>query len=146
MSTLETDDGWIPDPPAGSAGTSETAKPVFPNVEAWVVGYLAPHIRRRLGGSATWCPWWWKHAEAISRLTAMWSAWEYLRLQGALGMSTWWLHHADPHLAVLMSRDNGPFASCKPDRHTEVPPLPCEPAPPELWLGTAFSDPDTAGE
>lgn len=55
-------------------------------------------------------------------------------------MSQWWIYHADLHLAVLLSKDSGPFASCKPDRRTEISPLPCEPVPTELWAGEAFSE------
>jgi hypothetical protein len=62
----------------------------------------------------------------------IWSAWEYYRYEGATGLSDWLLHDADPHLAVLMSEHNGPFMTCKPDRHSELPPLPCDPPPPGL--------------
>lgn len=137
---LDAEDGWIPG--AGIGTSDEPPSLVYSNVEGWVTGYLAPHIRRRLGGAFTWCPWWWRHAEAISRLTALWTAWEHLRNDGALGMSQWWIYHADPHLAVLLSKDSGPFASCKPDRHTDIAPLPCEPAPAGLLAVDAFSEPE----
>ncbi|MFJ8628538.1 DUF4913 domain-containing protein [Kitasatospora sp. NPDC093550] len=118
-------------------------EPVFGTVEEFVVDYLAPMVARRLNGvTLTWCPDWWLHAEAISRLNAMWRAWENLRLDPALGMSTWWIHHADPQLHVLMDPDNGPFSACSPiEGHSEHPPqpLPTNPADPRMWLGTAFS-------
>ena len=76
--------------------------------------------RRPLGGQAvTWCPEWWRHAEAIARLDALWRAWEHLRLDPATGMSVWFRDHADHHMAVLLSAD-GPFKGCKPDKgHAE---------------------------
>ncbi|MEU1132632.1 DUF4913 domain-containing protein [Streptomyces sp. NPDC005900] len=115
---------------------------VFSSVEEFVREWLAPTVRRNLAGkSLTWCPSWWRHPEGLSRLTAMWRAWENLRLDPALGISTWWLHHGDPHLRVLMDREVGPFASCKPEGHTSrpYPPLPHEEADPSLWLHPAFS-------
>jgi hypothetical protein len=70
----------------------------------------------------------------VSRLNALWHEWEQARIDGA--MSVWWLHHADPHLDRLLSRDNGPFMACKsePPKHTPLDPLPIE-----------VSDPETAG-
>jgi Domain of unknown function (DUF4913) len=71
----------------------------------------------------------------------LWEDWEHFRHEGALGMSTWPLHHADPYLAVLLSKDNGPFAACKPDRHVQLDPLPSAPAPQGMRSASAFSDP-----
>lgn len=112
----------------------------FGNPEEFVQNFLAPHIRRRLGGRYTWCSQWWAHEEALSRITALWLAFEYLRWEGALGMSTWWLHHADPHLSILLSKDDGPFAACKPGRHEVVDLLPTSPAPAGLWEAAGFAN------
>jgi hypothetical protein len=144
--TAPFDDGWAPVPaaPAASGAGGQLEAPpalMFPNVDAWVRGFLSPHLARRLGGTLNWCAKWYRHTEAVSRLTAMWLAWEHLRLDGALGPDEWWRHHADPHLAVLMSHDTGPFAACRPDHHVELPWLPCEPAPEEMWASSAFSEP-----
>lgn len=49
---LDTEDGRIP----GADISDEPPSLVYGNVEEWVTGYLAPHIRRRLGGAFTWCP------------------------------------------------------------------------------------------
>lgn len=141
--------GWTPpppqSPPAGGhpqPGEADERTPAFHDPEEFVVQYLAPHIQRRLGGSHTWCAQWWIHPEGLSRIVAMWTAFEFLRWEGALGMSTWWLHHADPHLAVLMSKDAGPFAACKPDRHSvALPPLSHTPAPAGLWVAAGYAEP-----
>jgi hypothetical protein len=103
----------------------------YPDVLAFVTHQLAPMYRRSLTGqTTTWCPEWWRHAEAIARLEALWRAWEYLRLDPATGMSVWFRDHADYHMAVLLSAD-GPFKGCKPDVHAErLPALPLT-APPE---------------
>ncbi|MFE0462647.1 DUF4913 domain-containing protein [Kitasatospora sp. NPDC058965] len=115
----------------------------FADLDEFVVDHLSQLIRRRLDGQRrTWCPAWWRHPEALSRLDAIWRSWEHLRLDSALGMSTWWLYHADPHLAALMDADDGPFAACDPiDGHTAhaLPTLPTEPSDPTMWAGTAFS-------
>ncbi|GGQ84746.1 DUF4913 domain-containing protein [Couchioplanes azureus] len=60
--------------------------------------------RRFTQGAATgvnWCPQWWKHPEAISRLHALWRAGETLRVAEDTGMSVWWRDHLDPEIAVL---------------------------------------------
>ncbi|WP_439678996.1 DUF4913 domain-containing protein [Embleya sp. MST-111070] len=123
---------------------------VFESVDAFVVEYLAKVIERRLNRSSLmWCSGWWRHPEAVIRLTAIWRAFEYLRHDAALGMSNWWLQHADPHLRVLMDPEMGPFVACDPrEGHTERPlaELPLEPSPPEMWDDPAFRvaprDPD----
>lgn len=81
-------------------------------------------------GGATWCPQWWKHAEAISRLEALWRAWEFLRLDGTTGMGVWWRDNTDHHMSVLLSTD-GPFKGCTPDdgHRPKLAPLPCEQPP-----------------
>lgn len=107
----------------------------YPTVEAFVSGLLAPTYRRSLGGhGVAWCPYWWRHAEAIARLEAIWRAWEHLRLDPATGISVWFRDHCDPHMAVLLSPD-GPFRGCSPDKgHGERrPPLPVEAAPTGLF-------------
>ncbi|WP_242705200.1 MULTISPECIES: DUF4913 domain-containing protein [Streptomyces] len=106
----------------------------FADVFAFVTDYLAITLRRPLDGtSATWCPRWWEHPEAGARLSALWLAWEHLRHDSGLGMTTWWLQHADPHLRVLMDPRQGPFAACSPSKgHTQTPfePLPVDPYDP----------------
>jgi Domain of unknown function (DUF4913) len=129
----------------GKKGRRKKAPPplMYQTLGAWVEEYLAPMIRRKLGHSLLWCPQWWKHPEALSRLGAMWRAWEHLRHDPALGMSTWWVHHADPHLRELM-HDQGPFAACSPTKgHSaySLKPLPVDPPDPKLWLHPAFSTP-----
>ncbi|MEU5774598.1 DUF4913 domain-containing protein [Streptomyces venezuelae] len=114
---------------------------IFPSVEEFVTEYLSAVVHRRTDdGSHVWCPDWWAHAEAVARLTALWRAFEYLSSDPALGMSNWWLHHADPHLAVLLD-PHGPFHACGPHHgHQERPPtLPVTSAPPGHFDHPAFS-------
>ena len=44
-------------------------EPVYTAVEDWVIDYFLPMFRRTLGGEFRWCGQWWRHGEAISRLT-----------------------------------------------------------------------------
>jgi hypothetical protein len=73
--------------PGSPRSTLRTRNALFyASVEKFVREQLAPMYRRALDGShRTWCPERWRHAEAISRLEALWRAWEHLRhlaLQG----------------------------------------------------------------
>ncbi|AYF75297.1 DUF4913 domain-containing protein [Nocardia yunnanensis] len=89
-------------------------KPAFTNLVDFVQNRLVI-IYRRVPDSSTrrWCPEWWRHDEAVLRLFALWRAYEALRRDdNGLGLSNWWLQHADPHMRVLMSVD-GPFELCK---------------------------------
>ncbi|SEF16356.1 protein of unknown function [Streptomyces sp. 2112.2] len=127
---------------ASGQGGAASPQLVFSTVTDFVHDYLAPMIRRNLaGGQLTWCPAWWRHPEAVTRLTALWRSWENLRLDPAVGISMWFLHHCDPHLRVLMDPDIGPLAACQPGQHGAyaLAPLPVERPDPALWLSPAFS-------
>ena len=115
------------DPPADSA-----PQPVFSSTEEWVTCHFIPMYRRPLGGEYRWCAEWWRHAEAITRLTALWHAWEALRLQPGTGMATWLRDHLDHQLPVLLSR-SGPFAMCSQDEHIDPRLAAARPAPPGWW-------------
>jgi hypothetical protein len=132
-------------PAPGAPAASDPQQPArpmaFANPEQFVDHFLAPLIRRRLGGAHTWCTHWWAHAEAVLLITALWETWEHFRYEGALGMSIWLRDHLYPHLGILLSKDNGPFAACKPDRHVQMDPLPTTPAPAGMWAAVAFSNP-----
>ena len=91
----------VPDNPAGD---NDVARPVYGGVEEWVTGQFLPQFRRPLGGEYRWCRQWWQHAEAITRLTALWHSWEALRLEPGTGMATWLRDHLDHHLPVLLGR------------------------------------------
>lgn len=96
----------------------------FATLNEFMLGWLAPIYRREVsayGADAKlrWCPQWFRHGEALSRVNALWRAFESLRLEAATGMSTWWKDHADHHMPILMSLD-GPFKYCSPiDGHRE---------------------------
>ncbi|MBB6439516.1 DUF4913 domain-containing protein [Streptomyces candidus] len=102
----------------------------YANVHEFVTDRLIYFIPRPAPGSGrVWCPDWFAHAQALSRLDSIWRAWENLRFDPALGMSNWWLHHADPNLRALMDPVTGPFGRCL-DGHERQEPLPVN-IPPE---------------
>ena len=61
---------------------------------------------------------WWRHDEAVSRLKALWHAWEVLRLQPGTGIGTWYREHLDHQLPILMGA-RGPFYQCSETVHRE---------------------------
>ncbi len=140
MTAAAGDDEWDDQPESGTDG--QQGEPRFPDVQTWVGQWLAPVIRRhvnvkRPSRTLAWCPQWWRHAEAVDRLTACWRAWEGLRLDGTTGISTWWLQHFDPMWAQLTDAEDGPFAPCMRQGHLEelIPgPLPLDDAP-DGWFG-----------
>lgn len=113
--------------PGELSGTSdvdgdEDAAPqlYYPNPIAFFTGTLGPSYVRDVGNGSefAWCPQWYKHPEALSRIESVWRAWEYLRMDGSLGISTWWTNHADPHMRMLMA-PNGCFKKCVYNGHAE---------------------------
>lgn len=120
--------------------STELPEFVYSCVEDWVLNLLAPTIERRLdaagAGTLTWCPEWWRHAEAIARLEALWRAWEVCRDADGESPSRWFWQHCDPMLAVLMDTKVGPMSNCKPDAHGKYDvtrTLPSTPAPQDYW-------------
>lgn len=120
------------EPPEQEEREPGAPQPVYASVEDWVLDYFVPVFRRTLGGEFRWCARWWEHAEAISRLSALWHAWEALRLQPGTGISTWYSQHLDHHLPVLLGA-RGPFYQCSEDSHREPHQARAEPAPPGWW-------------
>ena len=104
--------------PGRPQAAKPAAQPVYSSVEEWVTSHFLPMFRRPLGGEYRWCAQWWRHAEAITRLTALWHTWEALRLQPGTGMATWLRDHLDHQLPVLLGR-TGPFSMCSEDEHID---------------------------
>ena len=112
-----------------SPSTPATPSPRYATLDEWVGEYFAPTFGRLVGGEHRWCSQWQQHAEAITRLEALWRSWEALRLDPALGMATWLGHHLDQQLPILLGRQ-GPFSQCSPDRHVPATRLPMVAADP----------------
>ena len=107
----------------------------YGSVDEFVREFVCPVFRRNVGeeGRADyrWSARWWESAEAITRLEALWRAWEHLRMDPSTGISVWLRDHADHHLGVLMSA-TGPWARSK-DTAGPHEPLPYEPPPDGLF-------------
>lgn len=130
-------DAWGPPQPVAPgppARRSDDKRPprIYPNAAAWVKEWLSTTYRRDLDSQhRTWCRKWSLHPEARVRIEAMWTAWEYLRLDDDTGMSVWFRDHGDVHMPVLFDLE-GPFKGCTPDEHqvARLVPLPVdEPEP-----------------
>jgi hypothetical protein len=116
--------------PATAAPAETTAPLAYVNTHAWVEDYLAPTYTRPLGGEWRWCARWDEHAEARTRLEALWRTWEHHRTDPINGIAIWLHDHLDHHLPILLS-SRGPFASCSPTRHEPLTRLPVT-QPPEV--------------
>lgn len=116
----------------GGAPGVEADGPHYPSLQAWVAAYFVVMFARPISPAVRWCASWWAHAEALSRLEALWRSWEAARLDPVRGMALWYRDVLDPQLAVLLATA-GPFAQCTPDRHSPLRALPTEPAPPGYW-------------
>ncbi len=121
-----------PDDGSGTGSGGGPFAPVYGGVEEWVVDYFAPMFTRPTTPAIRWCARWWDHAEAISRLEALWRSWEAHRLDPLRGMAIWYRDFLDHQLAVLTAAA-GPFAQCTPDRHAPTTPLPTTLAPDGYW-------------
>jgi len=92
--------------------TPKTPELFYGSVEQFVNKKLAHQYKRVVGTRSDspfrWAPDWWNYPEAVSRLEALWRAWEHLRIDPATGMSIWWRrprrppheHPAQPHRPI----------------------------------------------
>jgi hypothetical protein len=123
---------------AGDALEEEAAaqpKLYFASLPDFVDQFLTKAYRRHIPANAAWCTEWWKHGEAVCVLSALWRAWEALRLEPGTGMSVWWRDHCYPHMGRLMD-PAGTFKNCTRANHYEngpLEPLPWGTPPPELY-------------
>ena len=130
--------------PQPAAGHDEAPDPLYGSVEEWVDRHFLPMYRRPLGGEYRWCKQWWKHAEAITRLTALWQSWEAMRLQPGTGMISWLRDCLDHQLPVLLGR-GGPFAACSEDEHIDPRTARADP-PLAGWWDAGSDEPGTDDE
>ncbi|WP_245551269.1 DUF4913 domain-containing protein [Nocardia paucivorans] len=116
-------------------GLTDAADPALDHVDLialheFLSGTLARLYARQVSdlATATWCPDWWRHPEAVERL------WLLFLLRTAAtdaeSRSTWWDVHARPHMEALMD-PAGPFKYCSVRHgHTDMlKPLPFNPPP-----------------
>ena len=105
--------------PAEKQGEEKPPELVYGSAEEFLLEQLLPtYVRDVDGRSFKWCIEWYFHPEAVSRVEALWRAWEHLRLDGATGISVWWRDHADHHMSVLLD-PRGPFYKCDMQKHRD---------------------------
>lgn len=103
---------------------------VYGNCVEFFDGFLRRIYVRAINGRDThWSARWWENAEAVYRIDSLWRSWEALRLDAAIGSSTWLRDHMDYHMRVLTS-SGGPFADEDTRHRPKDGPLPHE-RPPE---------------
>ncbi|TCL83087.1 MULTISPECIES: DUF4913 domain-containing protein [unclassified Rathayibacter] len=104
---------------------------VYGSADEWLRKYWRYTYRRRVSakgqGTGRWRADWWTVDEAVQRIEALWRSWEASRLDAGLGISAWWINHADPHMSVLLSTE-GPFVGAT-DENLPREPLPYLPPP-----------------
>ncbi|WP_084721711.1 DUF4913 domain-containing protein [Rhodococcus marinonascens] len=123
----------------GGDGKGGKTQPMYGSVVEWAEDFFTQVIRRRLGagggeGGLAWDERWWLYPEVAGRLKILWYAWEEARVSyKASAMSSWWIHHLEPHLRVILDGETGPMAHAKPDgSFSGWPALPHQPVPEEL--------------
>jgi hypothetical protein len=90
----------------------------------WVTHWLIPMYRRNMEHREyAWCPEWWKHPEAVVRLSALWRGFEQRRTQPGDAMSAWLRDHLDHHMPLLMDADHGPLKGCTASKGHAARPL-----------------------
>lgn len=123
-------DGWVgddladlpnPQPTPVGEDADEIPAPAFTRVQDFVERYLCEVVNRKIdpkpGHGLSWDPRWWRHQEVVSRLTALWWAFEDARAapDDPAAMSNWWLRHCDPTLRVLLDGETGPMSGADED-------------------------------
>lgn len=118
-------DGWVgddladlpnPQPTPVGEDADELPAPAFTRVQDFVERYLCEVVNRKIdpkpGHGLSWDPHWWRHQGVVSRLTALWWAFEDARAtpDDPAAMSNWWLRHCDPTLRVLLDGETGPMS------------------------------------
>jgi len=135
-SDLERDDDYVfVDHTAPEAEPDPEPQLAYPDAATWVREWLAHNFKRRIskGSGHVWAADWWRYPEAVSRIEAMWRAWEHLRLDPATGMSVWYRDHAEHHMRVLMDPDWGPFGKHGDETDDVTAPLPHRDPPSSMF-------------
>lgn len=109
----------------------------------FVTDVLSPLYARQVADTAlaVWCPEWFRHPEALSRLDVLRRIYDEAIESGDAAMvSAWWLDHADPHMSRLLD-PNGPFKYCsqRNGHKSLLVPLPTAPLPAVARLVRAAS-------
>lgn len=120
----------------GGGGDQAAAPPELGLRElvAWAAENVLAVVDRPnpMGKAPYWCPLWWRHPEAVSRLVAAHSSWAEAAASPVGNARVVYWEHLDHQLGVLMS-EHGPFRRCGEDHD-----------PAADHRGLAHLDPDEA--
>ena len=103
-------------------GSGPETKKVYDDVASWVENWFVHAYARSAVGGGIWCAEWWRHPEAVSRLTALWHSWEAAQKNTAAGMAHWYVMYADPVYGQLTD-SRGTFVSCEHGHGRVLPSL-----------------------
>ena len=139
------EDDAFGDKPIGQPADVEssfTPGTYYGSVDEWFRRYWRYTYRRRVSprgtGTGRWAADWWNYDEARQRIEALWRGWEASRRDPGLGVSIWWINHADPHMNALLAID-GCFAASS-DENLPGEPLPYSRPPRALFPPDHFRD------
>lgn len=112
----------------GEVGEQQPVDLAYPDAVSWLEGYLVQIWRH--GADGNWCRYWWRHAEAVTIIEALWRTWEHLRTEGPTGMAVWLRDYLNPLMHQLTAK-TGTFADCRAQtsEHRARPILITEPPP-----------------
>jgi hypothetical protein len=111
--------------PAEAAGADEDEDAVeeldFRSLVAWVRANVLSEVDRAMprGKAPHWCQEWWRHPEALSRLSAVHSSWREASQEPVGNTRVVYWEHLDHQLGMLMS-EHGPFRGCTREEHDPV--------------------------
>jgi hypothetical protein len=110
--------------PSPSEEPGASPPPELATLHAWVEEHIAPLVRKTTttgeGGGVRWCRRWWEHVDALTRVQALYLAFDELSHdESATWLSVYLRDHLDPHMATLTS-PYGPFYACNPTKHSDA--------------------------
>ncbi|WP_063001519.1 DUF4913 domain-containing protein [Nocardia mikamii] len=120
--------------------------PAYSDFVTFAEQWLFPFVTVRLAEANrehtwTWCSQWWRHRAVSVRIAHLHRGFEAMRAdKNAAGLSTFILHHVDPHFGVILDAANGPLHRCTRTKHVALPSLSCEPVPPGWFKPPGKSD------
>ena len=92
--------------------------PTWSDLEAWVVTWVQDILEPRLDPSFRWCPKWYDHPEAVTRLWAMFNSWRQVTAEDDADTYARWMVDVFDRQWDALTRKNGPFANCTQERHS----------------------------
>ncbi|MEU6559280.1 DUF4913 domain-containing protein [Nocardia nova] len=122
-------------PAPATASGARAGAPAYPDFVTFAEKWLLPFVTVRLAEANrehtyTWCTQWWRHRPVSVRIAHLHRAFEGMRTsKNAAGLSSYILHHVDPHFRTILDAANGPLHRCTRTTHVALSSLPYDPVP-----------------